>query len=386
MTAPETAGAEGIRTEPRTHASTLGEFSGTEALETLTLMRGELGHPHTAALPVLPERGFAATLMARTIACLEELHADGQAVGWRLTRRPARESTAARSLLRSDINLLADVVGQEERGHRGSTVVDLLGPLTLSARIRLGHGESAVSDAGARRDLLESLVAGLPELVGSLRRAVGEEELNLRFREPALAEVLGGRIRTSSGLSRWLAVPRPEAEAGLHLLAQRCHELGVGAVLDARAEDARGGDAAPQDSGRARGRGLRAPAEDSRPSRPRPTGLPVPELCAPFDGLGAGTRGIGASGWESLADAVESGKTLWLGLTPVSPRDQVASAARRFWRTWRDLGLGETELRRVVVQEDRSLADVDAATARATLARSAALAEAMRETAMESMP
>ena len=44
---------------------------GTDLLETFTVLRGELGAPHLATVPLLPERGPHAELAARTCAVLD---------------------------------------------------------------------------------------------------------------------------------------------------------------------------------------------------------------------------------------------------------------------------------------------------------------------------
>ena len=100
-------------------ASGLGEFPGTQIIDALHRVRGELGHPHLPFLPELPERGWQGTTLARTIATLSGMELEGASYGWRLVHARGggtRESARARSRYVSDINALADVVGGESSG------------------------------------------------------------------------------------------------------------------------------------------------------------------------------------------------------------------------------------------------------------------------------
>jgi len=104
-------------------ASGLGPFPTADMVDALHRVRGELGDPHLPFLPELPHRGWRATTLARTIATFDGLHAEGASYGWRLTHTgtASRESALAYATYESDINALADVVGQENsRGGRSN--------------------------------------------------------------------------------------------------------------------------------------------------------------------------------------------------------------------------------------------------------------------------
>ena len=165
-------------------ASGLGPFPTADMVDALHRVRGELGDPHLPFLPELPHRGWRATTLARTIATFDGLHAEGASYGWRLTHTgtASRESALAYATYESDINALADVVGQENsRGGRsngnasgGEPIfkIQLTGVYTLAASIYLPSGERAISDPGATRDIRESLLAGLRDRLETLRQAL----------------------------------------------------------------------------------------------------------------------------------------------------------------------------------------------------------------------
>jgi hypothetical protein len=330
----------------RALAGTRGELPGADLHESLLAVRGELGHPHLGALPEL-DRGYASTRLARTIAGLEGLHADGQASGWRLREVPSVESRAAASMLASDVNVLADVVGEEGSAHRGGLVLSLTGPVSLAAALRLANGEAVLSDHGARRDLAASLEAGLAGTVARLREALDGEDLLIRWCEPAAEAALNAEIPTSSGYRTLRALPRGEARSALDRIAEATRALGVESVLDA-------GGAAPD-----------------------------PGLSRQFDGVAVRDPGEATAAWEPLAADVERGKTVWLGTTPTRDGISPVPSVRRVWRLWRDLGLGPQALDRLRIEEGEPLTGIAPARATQVLGRSAAIAEGLHELSRE---
>ncbi|MCP3426520.1 hypothetical protein NBM05_11040 [Rothia sp. AR01] len=327
-------------------ATTLGRLPGTDLRESLTAVRGELGHPHLGALPEL-DRGYASTRLARTITTLEGLTADGQAFGWRVREAESVESRAAASAFASDVNALADVVGEEGSGHRGGLVLSLTGPVSLAVALHLANGEALLSDHGARRELTESLATGLARTAARLREALDGEELLIRWCEPALEAALRAEVPTSSGYRTLRALPRGEAEAALARVAQATRDLGAGSVLDAAGA------------------------------------VPEPGLSRGFDGIAVRDPGERTSAWEPVAAAVERGTQVWLGLTPVGERDSAVPAARRAWRAWRELGLGAEGLGLIRVEESRPLAGLSPERAVGVLRRTAELAEGLHELSRE---
>ena len=209
---------------------------GTDLVETFTVLRGELGAPHRAAVPLLPDRGPHAELAARTCAVLESLHADRQPHGWRVTGVAGDDSRQARGLLASDLNAVADVLGAESGADSAPVVLTLLGPVSLAATVHVRNGEKLQSDPGARRDLTESWCAGIAGLMAALRRNTDGRGAVLVLSEPELDRVLEGTIPTASGYRTLRAVPRPEVRAALTAAVGACRDAGAASVvLDAGA-------------------------------------------------------------------------------------------------------------------------------------------------------
>lgn len=335
----------------RLSAGTRVSLPGTDMPESLRMLRGELGDPHQGALPVLPETGWAGTRLARTVATLGGLSADLQAAGWRLRESPGREARTAAARLSSDVQALADAIGAESAGHRGTTVVDLIGPLSLAAELHLGEGRAVVADHGARRDLREAQRAGLADLVRALRTALDGEELFLRVREPRAEEVLAGRVPTASGLRTLRAVPRGEARAALSELALAARSLGLGTILD------QGGP------------------------------VPDPDLRAEFDAVAVRPASTDPRDWEAAAAAHDTGLGLRLGvLTGPDTRGRLPDPGREaaaLWRTWRSLGLGQEHLRGIALEERADLDPVAPERVASLLGVGARTAQILAELAAE---
>ncbi len=115
----------------------------------------------------------------------------------------------AKSALSTDINVLADVAGTEESPARDFKV-QLRGPLSLAAGLHLHNGERALIDHGARRDIAESLAAGVGDFLARVGTAVPGARLVVQIDEPDVAAVLAGTIPTSSGYRTLRSVPGQE--------------------------------------------------------------------------------------------------------------------------------------------------------------------------------
>ncbi|RLY94601.1 hypothetical protein EAE32_05400 [Kocuria tytonicola] len=282
---------------------------GTDLPETFRVLRGELGAPHLSAVPLLPERGPHAELAARTCAVLEELHADRQPHGWRVSGVPGDDSRRARALLAGDLNMIADVLGAESGADTGPVVVSLLGPVSLAATVHVRNGEKLQSDPGARRDLTQSWCAGMPGLRAALRRNTDGRGTVLVLHEPELDRVLGGRIPTASGYRTLRALPRHEVRTALTEAVRAARSAGAVAVAL---------DAGPADPRWARDVGADA------------TVLPVP------DGPTAQ--------WEPLAALHEAGVGLCFDSAAVTGRTPVRAGVERIVRPWSELGMDPAAL------------------------------------------
>lgn len=253
-------------------------------LDAVSIVLGEL--PDLPHLPELPGRGAAATMTGRGLAVVAELAADLQPAGWRLTgssARPGIDQRRARSLLAQDLD------GFEERaqGYRGAVKLQVAGPWTLAATVERPRGDKVLADHGARRELAEALAEGVGRHVRDVRRRVpGAGRLVVQVDEPALAAVTGGRVPTASGFGRHRSVAPPELSELLGLVLAAAAEAGAEPWVHSCAQGA-------------------------------PLDLVV----------GAGARGISvdlervdAAGHEALAEAIDAGLTVALGVLPASDR------------------------------------------------------------------
>ncbi len=247
--------------------------------EAVGVVLGEL--PDLPHLPEVPGRGPTATMTGRALAVIAELGADLQPAGWRLTDAPGIDQRRARSLFAQDLDTLEEAA----EGYAGGFKIQVAGPWTLAATVERPRGDRILADHGARRELAQALAEGLRGHVRDVRRRLpGVDRLVVQVDEPALAGVLDGRVPTASGFGRHRTVDRPEASDTL------------GWVLTAIAEEG---------------------AE------------PWVHACAsgtPLDLLrGAGARGLsvdldlqGPADHDVLAEALEAGETVVLGLVPTN--------------------------------------------------------------------
>jgi len=325
-----------------TLATGIGSLPGEDYREAVKQVLGEL--PNLPHVPELPARGATASMTGRTLAVVEGLDADLQPAGWRLTGTsgaPALDHRRARSLLAQDL----DTVEELTQGYEGAFKVQVAGPWTLAATVERPRGDRVLADHGARRELAQALAEGVAAHVRGLRRRLpGLDRLIVQVDEPALPAVLGGRVPTASGYGRHRSVEPPEASQAL--------EWVLGAVAAEGAE-------------------------------------PWVHSCAPGTPLdllrGAGARGLSvdlavvdAAGTDQLAEALEKGESVALGVVPsLEPAEPPSDKAvtERVLR-WLDLvGLGPDGVAdRLAVTPACGLAGASAAWALTAmrLARSAA--------------
>jgi methionine synthase II (cobalamin-independent) len=270
-----------------TRATGVGSMPGTtqhafdEAVRTvLGELSGEGGVPH---LPEVPGRGAIATMTGRALAVVSELGADLQPAGWRLTGADGAgvDHRRARSLLAQDL----DGFEEQTQGYAGEVKVQVAGPWTLAATVEKPRGDKVLSDFGARRELAQALAEGVRGHVRDVRRRVPDAaRLVVQVDEPALAAVLAGAVPTASGFHRHRSVDLPEASTALGWVLE--------AVTDEGAE-------------------------------------PWVHTCAAGAPLGllrqAGARGLavdlavmGAADHDVLAEALEAGETVALGVLPTT--------------------------------------------------------------------
>ncbi|PNI10573.1 hypothetical protein CXX84_01275 [Arthrobacter sp. AFG7.2] len=330
-------------------ATALGPWPGEDPVEAARIIRGELGSPHLPFLAELPDRGVGSDALGRTACLLEELAVDVQPYGWRLVDRPGKDFRRAASALATDINVLADVAGAEEKS-AAEIKIQLVGPLSLAAGLHLHNGERALIDYGARRDLAASLAAGVGDYLARVSAAVPGARVVVQVDEPDIAAVLAGTIPTSSGYRTLRAVPSSEVRESWRV------------VLDA----------------------LRAAGAAE-------TVISVPEVEAPFeqilaagaDGIAVPLKALTSRQWEHLAGAVESGKNLWIGALDAAggTLPKTAESVETVWRPWRQLGLPALSLAAIRVTPSAGLAGRTPAQATAVLGRLTQLADGLNQLA-----
>jgi len=279
-----------------TTATGIGSHPGDDATayaEAVRVVLGELAPP--AGLPYVPElpgRGAPATMTGRAVALATDLAFDLQPAGWRLTGAEGVDQRRARSLLAQDL----DQVEEQAQGYVGPFKTQVVGPWTLAATVERPRGDLTLADHGARRELAQALAEGVRRhLVDLRRRLPGVDRWVVQVDEPALPGVLAGRVPTASGFGRHRAVHPPEASAALAEL--------VSAVVDGGAEP-----------------WVHSCAD----------GTPLALLRgAGATGLAVDLARVGAADHEQLAEALDAGETVVLGVVPTAtPLEEEAAAER----------------------------------------------------------
>ena len=304
-----------------TGVSGLGPWPGTDLLEEQTVVVGDLaaapdgidGLPFRVQLPAAD--GVDAT--GRAAATLLDLPVELGPHGWKLADRPGHDLARARAAGREELDALAVAA----HGWTGPLVLPVQGPLTLAASVYLARGDRALADAGAVRELTESLAAGLAEELARVRVAVPGAEPVVLLHEPMLAAVLVGAVPTFSGYSAIRRVPGAVVSERLRTLADTVRAAGATRVV------VHLGDAW--------------------------VAVPVVAAAGP-DAVGLTVRqGLEERGWERLAEAVEGGLRVWAALPPVASSQcagpDVRGQADTLLRPWGRIGLPVVRLRDVVL-------------------------------------
>ena len=332
-------------------ATALGPWPGQDPVEATRIIRGELGSPHLPFLAELPDRGVGADAIGRTASLLVDLAVDVQPHGWRIVDRPGRDLVRARSALSTDINVLADIAGEEDSA-ADEFKVQLRGPLSLAAGLHLHNGERALIDYGARRDIAASLAAGVGAHLAKVSAAVPGARLVVQLDEPDIASVLAGTIPTSSGYRTLRSVAGQEVTELWRVVIDALRVAGAVEVA-----------------------------------------IAVPEIEAPFerilsagaDAIAVPLRALTTRQWEQLAEAVEAGKRLWAGALQAdgpggAPKaSEVVDSVRR---PWQQLGLPLAALGTVRVTPSGGLEGQSPAAATEVLTRLTQVADGLNQLAL----
>jgi methionine synthase II (cobalamin-independent) len=116
--------------------------------------------------------------------------------------RPGIDQRRAREFLDRDLDALHSVA----EGWTGLLKVQAAGPWTLAAGLERSRGDRAVVDAGARRDLAQSLTEGLRAYVAGISARVPGARVVVQLDEPSVPAVLQGGLPTVSGFGKLAAV------------------------------------------------------------------------------------------------------------------------------------------------------------------------------------
>lgn len=336
-------------------------------METAKVSLGLLTAPHLPELAALPGRGVGSDPVGRTAAMLVEMPVDIQPYGWRFADRPGLDQRRAVSAMSTDINVLADVVGAAGEVPAGCKV-HLTGPVSLAAAIHLHYGERALRDHGARRDIAQSLAAGLVLHAEKVQAAVPGSALTLQIDEPAIAAALAGTIPTASGYRSLRAIGVSELRHTWSTLVEAARSAGFTAVALNLART-------PDPAGELLEERAGQEAAAWRTALQTALESGVDAVALPLHSLDTGH-------WEQLAGAVESGLGVWAGTVPAEEGQAPPSYSvllERIMRPWRGLGLAHSLLNQLRITPEGDLARVSPQQARAVLGRALEIADALGE-------
>ncbi|KUM30650.1 hypothetical protein AQ436_13935 [Arthrobacter sp. EpRS66] len=339
------------------YATAFCQFPGTDPLQIHEIIRGELGEPNLAVFPQLADRGVGADQVGRSASLLAELGFDLQPHGWRVGVNDGVDARRARSLLRSDENLLADVLGAERKPAQRLKLT-VLGPWSLAAKLYLSSGERAISDHGARRDIIAAYAHGLKEHLDRLARITSVRSFTVQLDEPLLSDVLDGTIKTSSGYRTLRSIPRSEVRGGYEEFFKVIQSGGqhwhVRPLLNLSMGDER-----------------------------------WIERMDMLTQAGAGAvvldpQGLDHRKWERVAGFVEGGGHIFLQvLAPGDRAPGVVDAVNSILRPWRQLGLSDGQLGSMTLMPRGDFTRSTSAEAVVTLQRLSTYAQALEQTRVD---
>ncbi|MFL6093738.1 hypothetical protein [Corynebacterium durum] len=167
----------------------LGELPGASIIAAADIVAGETGD--LRQLPILPARGV--DVVGLTTGILPGINVDAGPRSWVLSTRPQLRTRRMWDRVEADLDQC-----EQAWGTRIDAVkIQVAGPWTLSASIELSNGHRALTDAGALRDLTESLIAGIQEYSADVR-ARFDTEVYVQLDEPLLAQVRDGSLPGTS--------------------------------------------------------------------------------------------------------------------------------------------------------------------------------------------
>jgi len=308
----------------RSAATGVGSLPGTSPAEATAIVAGELpALPHVVELP---DRGVGADMVGRAVGMLVDIFGEVVPSGWRISRRPGRDTGRAKDFLAWD----ADAVQQQYAGAEW-VKVQVCGPWTLAAMLEVPSGHRALTDQGAVDDLVDSLAEGLAAHVAQIAHRVPGAGIVVQIDEPALPAVLSGNLPTASGFGMVRAVPAVRA---IEVLSRLTDSLGDRPSI----------------------------AHSCHPAAPLRL-----LRAAGFDALSVDLTVLGstAAALDPVGEAIETGAVLLAGvvpaLAPQNPRAPLRTWATPLLQTWDRLGFPRgTLVEHVVPTPTCGLAGADA--------------------------
>ena len=194
---------------PAGAATGIGSLPGTDIAEAQRLVLGEL--PEFPHLAELPDRGPGADMIGRSAGFLVDMPVQLYAGRWQIAPRPGLDLRRTADLLERDLDQLTE----QAAGYTGPLKIQAAGPWTLAANVDLPIGGRLLRDAGAIRDLTESLGEGLRRHVADVQKRLPHASIVLQLDEPSLPAVVAGRVPTESGLSAYRPIEAPDAAGAL---------------------------------------------------------------------------------------------------------------------------------------------------------------------------
>ena len=303
------------------------------------------------ATPAAGGTRWAADALGLAVQLLPELPADIGPSGWRLLG--ARAATAARTLdSRREASRLERsfyALGEYAESSDLPVLVSVPGPWTLARRLELPDGASALSDPGARRDVIQSYAHGLLELRERIHRVIagapartapaeasnpadrvtgtppGEDDapadplhrVRIRLVESDLDAILTGQVPTVSGYRTLPAIPDAHVIAALRSVVQRTGDDTILSLPQAATVRIGGKDVAhtaiAQDAGF---RHFAVPLRRTAPAGQVQSGAARGGAASDANGHAAAASGDLPPAllrpWERLAEWTESGRGVWL--------------------------------------------------------------------------
>ena len=179
----------------------IGSLPGDSPDEAARTVAGEL--PDLPHLAELPDRGVGADMVGRTVGLLVDIFAEVVPSGWRVTRRPGRDTRRAKDFMEWDLDAATEQYAGAEW-----VKIQVCGPWTLASQVEVASGNRALVDDGAVDDMAASLTQGLLEHLAELGRRLPGTSFAVQIDEPALPLVIAGALSTPSGFGTVRAVDR----------------------------------------------------------------------------------------------------------------------------------------------------------------------------------